>query len=108
MIFWLIVPLQVEAAGLECCLDGDVQRRVQCVSSVGALRGLQAECGTPLFTSSGIGEPSPGAPHRETHRHAVAHQDLFGRREEALHPLLCSRVSCRELDATSFPVWCQR
>lgn len=60
------------------------------------MRGLQTKCGASLLTSSGIGKPSPGAPHCETHRHALCYQDMFGRCEETLHALLRPWVSWRE------------
>lgn len=97
VIPWPLVLLQVEATGLECGPDGDIQRGVQCIISAGAVRGMQTERGAPLLTFSGIREPSPGAPYSETHRHALCHQDLFSRRKEALHPLLCPWVRCREM-----------
>lgn len=86
------VLLQVEAAGLECCPDGDVQRGVQCIISAGAVCGLQTECGAPLLPFDGVREPSLGAPHCETYRHAVHHQGLYGRCKEALHSFLHSWV----------------
>lgn len=97
VIPWPLVSLQVEATGLEYGPDGDIQRGVQCIISAGAMCGLQAKCGAPLLTFSGIGEPGPGAPYCETRGHALCHQGLFSRRKEALHPLLCPWVRCREM-----------
>lgn len=88
----LSVSLQVEAAGRQHRLDGDIQRGVRCFISAGAVRGLQKKCGAPLLTFGGIRKPGSRAPHSETYGHAHRHQALFGRREEALHPLLRSRV----------------
>ncbi|XP_038553992.1 gametogenetin-binding protein 2-like [Micropterus salmoides] len=67
-------------------------REVYSAISAGAMCGLQTKRGASLLTFSGIREPGPGAPHTETHRHALCHQDLFSRRKEALHPLLCPWV----------------
>lgn len=83
-----IVLFQAEAAGPEYRLYGVVQRGVQRAIPAGAVRGLQTKCGAPLFSLSGDGKPSAGAPHSETQRHAHCHQGLFGRHEEALYPVL--------------------
>ena len=92
-----VVLLQVEATGFEYRHDGDVQRGVRCIIPAGSVRGLQTERGAPLLTFSGIRKPCPGAPHGETHGHALCHQSLFSRRKEALHALLRPRVRHRSL-----------
>lgn len=97
MILWLLVSLQVEATGLKYCPDGDIQRGLQCIISAGAMRGLQTKCGAPLLTFGGIWKPGPGAPHSETHGHALCYKSLFSRCKEAVHPLLCPWVRYREM-----------